>query len=92
MGFLPEGLSISGHEQGKAAVACIVDLMLVSMLGVSACCLPREAWHNFVCSTYPSFSGGETFPRVHQTALALSGLSPVFNYLFTMSACTYILA
>lgn len=53
------------HEQGKAAVACVVDLVLVSVLGVSPLCLPREVWPDFVCRTYPSFGDSETFPRVH---------------------------
>ena len=53
------------HEQRKAAVACVVDLMLVSVLGVSPLCLPREAWPDFVCKAYPGFSDSETFPRVH---------------------------
>lgn len=38
------------HEQGKAAVAAIVDLVLISVLGVSPLCLPREAWPEFVNS------------------------------------------
>lgn len=53
------------HEQGKVAVACVVDLVLVSVLGVSPLCLPREAWTDFVCRAYAGFSDSETFPRVH---------------------------
>lgn len=32
----------------------------------------------------------ETFPRVYQAALALSGLSPVFNYLFTVRVSLHV--
>lgn len=82
---LPENMSIDVcMNRGRPLLLCFVNLMLVRVQGVSPLCLPREAWPDFVCSD------SETFPRVHQAALAPSGLSPAFYYLFAIRVSLHV--
>lgn len=74
-------------EEGKAAVDCIVDLVLVSVLSPLS---PKGSLSWFCAQSLSWFQWQWNISQGPLKALALSRLSPVFNFLFIIDISSHI--